>query len=69
MFELRDKCRPIEVFIRDTANFFTPEDASAILLDECGDAPSRSSSPDSRALYELPTAVVSWGLGPTHMPA
>lgn len=69
VFELRGKRRPIAVFIRDMANISAPEDASAALLNECGDAPIRSSSPDGRALYEPPTAIVSRGAGPMHMPA
>ena len=58
-FELGDKRRPVAVLIRGTENVPTPEEASN-LLDDRGAAMSRSSSPEDRALYELPatTAVV-----------
>lgn len=57
MFELRDKRRPVAVFIRGTESIPTPEDASA-LLDDRGATLSRSSSPDDRVLYDLPATAV-----------
>lgn len=57
MFELRDRRRPVAVFVRGTDNIPTPERASS-LLDERGAAMSRSSSPDDRVLYELPKTAV-----------
>lgn len=59
MFELRDKCRLVAVFITGHGQHPHPEGASTALLDECGDAPSRSSFPDDQALYQLPAAAVS----------
>ena len=60
MFELRDKRRPVAVFVRGTDNIPTPEGASG-LLDDRGDVMSRSSSPDDRVLYELPAAPSAVG--------
>lgn len=60
VFELRDKRRPVAVFVRGIGNVPTPEVASS-LLDERGAALSRSASPDDRALYELPAATAGVG--------
>ena len=67
IFELRDKRRPVAMFIRGTHNIPTPAGASD-LLDDRGAAMSRSSSPDDRVLYELPTATVG-GSGTATRPA
>lgn len=56
MFELRDKQRPIAVFVRGTENIPTPEEARSLLKDR-GATLSRSSSPDDRVLYELPATM------------
>ncbi|QIN77358.1 hypothetical protein GBA65_01215 [Rubrobacter marinus] len=56
VFELRDKRRPVAVFVRGTENIPTPEGATD-LLENRGAAMSRSSSPADRALYELPATV------------
>lgn len=56
VFELRDKRRPVAVFVRGTENIPTPEGASG-LLDDRGATMRHSSSPDDRTLYELPTTV------------
>ena len=60
IFELRDKRRPIAVFVRGTDNIPTPEGASDLLGDR-GDVMSRSSSPDDRVLYELPAVPSAVG--------
>ena len=56
MFELRDRRRPVAVFVRGTDNIPTPEGATNLLDDRVA-AMSRSSSPDDRALYELPATA------------
>lgn len=60
VFELRDKRRPVAVFVRGTDNIPTPEGATS-LLDERRAAMSRSSSPVDRALYEVPAVPSAVG--------